>query len=107
MKSGGGVLLIGGLELVCGFVLLFIYEASKTNFYAQLPQDDPSGGPGSASAIGARPFHFHCKTPPPLAGSYADLSTPACHQLIFLLPAMQRGIWTSARLSTSCSGWPP
>lgn len=51
-------MLIGGLELICGTVLFFIYEASKTSFYNSLPDD--AGPNATSSAIGGC---AHCTLP--------------------------------------------
>jgi hypothetical protein len=55
MKSGGGVLLIGSLELLCGTALLAIYETSKTAFYRDLAAEAPPAG-ADASAAAAWQF---------------------------------------------------
>lgn len=39
MKSGLGVLLTAFLQLLCGFILLIVYETAKTHFYNSLPDD--------------------------------------------------------------------
>lgn len=42
MRSGGGVLLIGSLQLLVGLVLLFIYEGYKSQYFEKQSIDAPS-----------------------------------------------------------------
>ena len=58
MRSGGGVLLVGSLQLLVGLVLLFIYEGYKSHYFdgkyndelerAQSTMDPVPNPPGQA-----------------------------------------------------------